>query len=120
MDWKDGLTVERRAVILIKKMALDADGFMRIGTRESSILAEARPRDRIRWRRLKSRKEIPCRRGEPYVFYSDPTNGGAKAFSFETPERETTMNLQIASDIEDVGEERGAALIMEARKHWFE
>lgn len=70
MDWKDGLTVERRAVILIKKMALDADGFMRIGTRESSILAEARPRDRIRWRRLKSRKEIPCRRGEPYVFYA--------------------------------------------------
>lgn len=39
MDWKDGLTVERRAVILIKKMASDADGFMRTGTRESSILA---------------------------------------------------------------------------------
>lgn len=39
MDWKDGLTVERHADILTKKMALDAVVFMRIGTRESSILA---------------------------------------------------------------------------------
>ncbi|WP_248310694.1 MarR family winged helix-turn-helix transcriptional regulator [Bosea vaviloviae] len=39
MDWKDGLTVERCAEILTKKMASDAVKFMRIGTRVSSILA---------------------------------------------------------------------------------
>ena len=39
MDWKDGLTVERCPDILIKKMASDAVVLMRIGTRESSILA---------------------------------------------------------------------------------
>ena len=37
-----------------------------------------------------------------------------------TREELAEMATDEIADIEDVGEERAAALIMEARKHWFE
>src|SRR4051794_41965434 len=48
-------------------MALDAVSFMRARGARNSILAGARPRDRIRWRRpVRSLAKAACGRGGPY------------------------------------------------------
>src|SRR3954469_4819427 len=52
-------------------MALDAVSLMRARGARNSILAGARPRDRIRWRRpVRSLAKAACGRGGPYVFKS--------------------------------------------------
>src|SRR5215204_213121 len=49
-------------------MSLDAVSFMRARGARNSILAGARPRDRIRWRRpVRSLAKAACGRGGPYV-----------------------------------------------------
>src|SRR6478735_1663642 len=50
-------------------MALDAVSLMRARGARNSILAGARHRDRIRWRRpVRSLAKAACGRGGPYVF----------------------------------------------------